>query len=50
MDEKNKVRVVVDLGIWMTVLLPKDIYNKHRPMIGERVGVAIPPESVRILD
>jgi len=49
-DEKNKIRVVVDLGIWMTLLMPRDTYNKRRPLIGERVGVAIPPESVRILE
>ena len=49
-DEKNKIRIVVDLGIWLTLLMPRDTYNKRRPLIGERVGVAIPPESVRVLE
>jgi tungstate transport system ATP-binding protein len=49
-DEKEKIRIVVDLGIWITLLMPREIYEKRRPMIGEKVGVVIPPESVRFLE
>ena len=48
-DEKDKIRIVVDLGIWITLLMPREAYRLRQPLIGEQVGVVIPPDSIRII-
>lgn len=48
-DENENVRIVVDLGIRITLLMSKHVYRKNRPLVGEHVGVLIPPESIYIL-
>jgi tungstate transport system ATP-binding protein len=48
-DEGGDVRVLVDVGIPISVVLGRDLYEKAPVLIGQRVSVVIPPESVEIM-
>lgn len=45
MDEANRVRVVVNIGFLMTVLLKRENYDVLRPGIGDTVAVSIAPDA-----
>lgn len=47
-DEKSLVRALVDLGIPLSVLTPKEIYQGVSLSLGEEVWLKIPPESLEI--
>ena len=49
MEEDGQVRVSVDTGLWLTVVLSKESYRNRPLVVGENVTVEIPPEAVRIL-
>lgn len=49
-EDKRKIRVVVDIGIWLTLLMAPEDYRKHPPLIGDQVCVKISPDAVRIFD
>ena len=46
--ENGLVRVVIDAGILIAMLIPPEKYNQIRPMVGESVNVCIPPEAVNV--
>jgi tungstate transport system ATP-binding protein len=48
-EEAGMVRIVVDAGVPITVILPKDEYRDLRPMVGDRVFVDLPPEAIQVL-
>ena len=48
MQENGKIRLVVDAGVWIALLMPKARYDEARPRVGDRVGLEIPPQAVRI--
>jgi hypothetical protein len=48
MQENGKIRIVVDAGVWLAVLMPKARYEAVRPGVGDIVGLDIPTEAVRI--
>lgn len=48
-EENAHIRIVVDLGIWITLFMSKQKYCQKRPMVGEQVRLTIPPDSVKIL-
>lgn len=48
-EENDNVRIVVDLGIRITLLMSKHAYRKKHPLVGDNVDVLIPPESICIL-
>lgn len=48
-EEKDKIRIVVDVGTRLTLLVPRDKYVRDRTLVGEQVSVLIPPEAVEIL-
>jgi tungstate transport system ATP-binding protein len=49
MDEKRKIRVVVDIGVWITLLMDPEEYRNRPPLIGEQTHVVIPPNAVQIV-
>jgi tungstate transport system ATP-binding protein len=46
--ENGRIRVVIDAGILIAVLMPPEKYNQTRPMVGESINVSIPAEAVDI--
>jgi len=47
--ENSKILLVVDAGIHIVLLIPPKKYEQTRPLVGEFVGVCIPPEAIQIL-
>ena len=47
--ENGKVRIVVDAGIWIALLISKKRYQKIGIMVGETIGLSIPPEAIHIM-
>ena len=48
-DEQNLVRAVVDIGVPLNILLPKDEFRGKPLYIGDMVGVFCPKDSFQIL-
>ncbi len=48
-DEKDKVRILVDVGIPMSVLVPKENFSGLGISMGEELWVMIPPESIGMI-
>ncbi|ACL03202.1 ABC transporter related [Desulfatibacillum aliphaticivorans] len=48
--EKNGIRIVVDAGALISVIMPEKEYKAMAPGIGDKVQVAIPPNAVKILN
>ncbi len=49
MSENGKIRMVVDIGFRLTLLISRDDYEKTRPLVGGNVGVYIPPDAIRVI-
>ncbi|MFC1830314.1 ATP-binding cassette domain-containing protein, partial [Thermodesulfobacteriota bacterium] len=49
MEENQHVRLVVNLGVWITLFMSQEVYANKRPAVGETVQMIIPPEAVKIL-
>ncbi len=47
-QENGKIRIVVDAGVWIALLMPKTRYDEARPQVGDIVGLDISPEAVQI--
>ena len=48
-EENGKVRIVVDAGVWIALLISKECYQKGGFMVGETIGLGIPPAAIKIL-
>jgi len=48
-EENGNVRVVVDAGVWVALLVSKKRYREIRFMVGETINLYIPPEAVHIV-
>ncbi|CAB5118356.1 hypothetical protein D3OALGA1CA_2434 [Olavius algarvensis associated proteobacterium Delta 3] len=48
-EEKGHIRMVVDVGIGLHLLLKPATYRKNPPLVGDRVDVSIPPDAVRFI-
>jgi tungstate transport system ATP-binding protein len=49
MSENGKIRMVIDIGLRLTLLLSRDDYVKTRPMVGGTVEVYIPPDAIQVI-
>jgi len=49
-EQNGKIRIMVDLGVYVTILVSPDLYRKHRFLVGETVKIFIPSVALRILD
>lgn len=48
-DEDGQVRLVVDIGVWLTLAVSVGEYRRRRLLIGDDVDVCIDPGAVRVL-
>ena len=48
-EENAKVRVVVDAGVWLALLISKKRYQKFGFMLGETIDLSIPPEAIHLI-
>ncbi len=48
-EVNGNVRVVVDGGLWFTVVIPSGDYRKSPVPVGEKVALHVPPEAIRLL-
>ena len=46
--ENGRIRVVIDAGILVAMLMPPEKYNQIRPMVGESINVSIPPAAIDV--
>ena len=49
MSENGKIRMVVDVGLRLTLLISQDYYKKTRPLVGDNMGIYIPPDAIRVV-
>ena len=47
--QNSKIRLVVDIGLFITLLIPRKNYEQFRPLVGEVVDICVPPEAVQVL-
>ncbi len=50
MAEGEKIRVVVDIGVLLVVLMERSDYRQERPAIGEIVSLQMAPDAVTFLE
>jgi ABC-type molybdate transport system ATPase subunit len=48
-EENGKVRMVVDAGVWVALLISKKRYQKIVFMVGETIVLSIPPEAIHLM-
>lgn len=48
-EEKNNIRILVDIGIHVTLITSKQTYFSQRPLVGDRVEVIFPTDSIQVL-
>ena len=48
-EENGKVRIVVDAGVWVALLISKKRYQKIGFLVGETISLSIPPEAIHII-
>jgi len=46
--ENGRIRVVIDAGILIAMLMLPEKYNQIRPMVGESINVSIPPAAIDV--
>ena len=49
MEENGKVRIVIDAGVWIALLVSKKSYQVSKFMVGETTDLSIPPEALHIM-
>jgi tungstate transport system ATP-binding protein len=47
-DEHDYIRAIVDMGILLNILLPRDVVKDRSLYVGDEVGVFCPPEAIQI--
>jgi len=47
MEENSKIRVVVDTGVWFTLMISDEVYRKNRVTVGDIIDFIVPPGAVR---
>ena len=47
--EKDNIRLMINIGIRLTVFLSSSQYRKKRPLLGDLVSIQIQPQAARIL-
>jgi tungstate transport system ATP-binding protein len=48
-EEKDNIRIVVDFGILITLITSRQAYQAQKPLVGDRVAVIFPPDSIQVL-
>jgi len=47
--ENGKVRIVVDTGVWIAALISEKSYQENKFMVGESIGLSIPPDAIHLM-
>jgi hypothetical protein len=47
-DEQDRVRALVDVGMPLSVLIPKEVFRRQPLGMGEEVRVTCPIESIEV--
>jgi tungstate transport system ATP-binding protein len=50
MDENSKIRVVVDSGVRLTLLMTEKTYRHNQIFIGDTIKYYIPPKAIRAME
>ena len=48
-DEEGRVRALVDVGIPLSVLIPKEKFRTLSPAMGESIWLTCPPQSIEVI-
>ena len=48
-EEKENIRILIDLGIPVTLITSKQAYKTQQPLVGDRVEVIFPTDSIQVL-
>ena len=49
MSENGKIRMVVDVGLRLTLLISRNNYEKIRPLVGSDLDIYVPPDAIRVV-
>jgi tungstate transport system ATP-binding protein len=49
LEENGRVRIVIDAGVWIALLVSKKTYQMSKFMVGETTDLGIPPEAIHIM-
>ncbi len=47
--ENKDIRMVVDSGVWLTMIMSESVYRQNRPSVGDTVDYYIPPEAIHTI-
>jgi len=47
MEENSKIRVVVDAGVWFTLMMSDITYRESRILVGDMIDFRIPPDAIQ---
>ena len=45
-NENQNIRVVVDSGVWLTMIMSEAMYRRNRPTVGDTFHYHIPPQAI----
>ena len=48
-EEKDNIRILIDLGIPVTIITSRQAYQTQQPLVGDRVKVHFPLDSIQVL-
>ena len=48
-EDRESIRLVVDVGAWIALSLSAAEYRRQRPLVGMPITIRIPPEAVQVL-
>jgi len=48
-EEKDNIRILIDFGIPVTLITSRQTYQTRQPMVGDRLEVIFPPDSIQVL-
>ncbi|MBW2181166.1 MAG: Fe3+/spermidine/putrescine ABC transporter ATP-binding protein, partial [Deltaproteobacteria bacterium] len=46
-EDKGQIRIIIDIGIWITMRISKNTYKKNMPLVGESARIHILPEAIQ---
>jgi hypothetical protein len=48
-EDRDFIRLVVDVGAWIAIYLPLADYQRQRPLVGMPAKIRIAPDAVRFM-
>jgi tungstate transport system ATP-binding protein len=47
-EDQDRIRIIIDIGIWITLRISKENYKRNIPLVGESAEIHIPPEAIKL--